>query len=284
MAAPYTPPVLRPKRLAVAPVHGLARVGHLIRFLVQSLLAVPLTLRYYSREVWRLTADVTWGNGTLVAGGGTVGVMVVMCAFGGMTVAIEAFSNLNMLGMGQVTGSIAALGGTREIVPILASQAFIVQAGCRFTAQLGAMRISEEIDALESIAVRPLPYLVTTRMIAVGVVAVPLYLAALSVSYIATELTVSVLGDVTHGTYRHYFEIFLVPTDLFYSVLKLVVLVVLSVSIQCYYGFFATGGPEGVGVAAGRAIRMSIIVTVIANLLMSLTFWGTAVGTARISG
>ncbi|RDI68156.1 ABC transporter permease [Nocardia pseudobrasiliensis] len=284
MAATYTPALLRPKRIAAAPARGLARVGHLVYFLIQSLLAIPATLRHYSREVWRLVSDVTWGNGTLVAGGGTIGVMIVMCAFGGITVGIEAFGNLDLLGLGQVTGAISALGGTREIAPLLASQAFIVQAGCRFTAQLGAMRISEEIDALESIAIRPMRYLVTTRIIAVALVAVPLYLAALSVSYISTELTTTVVGDVTHGTYQHYFETFLLSTDLFYSVVKVVVLVVLSVFIQCYYGFFATGGPEGVGVAAGRAIRMSIIVTVIANLLMSLSFWGTVVGAARISG
>ncbi|MGK8520143.1 ABC transporter permease [Nocardia asteroides] len=284
MATVHTPALLRPKRVAGVPVRGLVRFGHLIYFVIRTLLAIPQTLRYYSNEVWRLTANVTWGNGTLMAGGGTVGVMVALCAFGGMTVGVEAFNNLDLLGLGEVSGAIAALGGTREIAPLLASQAFIVQAGCRFTAQLGAMRISEEINALESIAIRPLPYLVTTRVIAVGIVAVPLYVAALAVSYISTELTVAALGDVTPGTYRHYFDLFLHPADLLLSVLKLVVLVVLSVSIQCNYGFFASGGPEGVGVAAGRAIRMSIIVTVLANLAMSLTFWGTAVGAARISG
>nr|WP_232542401.1 ABC transporter permease [Nocardia bovistercoris] len=259
-------------------------MGHLVHFVIASILAVPQALRYYRKEVSRLTANVTWGNGTLVAGGGTVGVMAVLCAFGGMTVGIEAFNNLDLLGLGQISGAIAALGGTREIAPLLASQAFIVQAGCRFTAQLGAMRISEEIDALEAIAIRPLPYLVTTRIIAVSIAAVPLYVAALAVSYISTELTVAVIGDVAPGTYGHYFDLFLVPTDVLYSIAKLVVLVVLAVSIQCYYGYFASGGPEGVGVAAGRAIRMSIIVTVLANLALTLTFWGVTAGAARISG
>ncbi|WP_063042313.1 MlaE family ABC transporter permease [Nocardia pseudovaccinii] len=284
MAATYIPPALRPARVVAPPARGLAAFGHLLFFLVRSLMAIPLTLRHYKREVARLIVDVTWGNGTLVAGGGTVGVMLAMCAFGGMTVGIEAFTNLNLLGLGQVTGSITALGGTREIAPLLASQAFIVQAGCRFTAQLGSMRIAEEIDALESIAIRPMPFLVSTRIIAVAVVAVPLYVAALAVSYLSTELTVLFIGDVSDGTYMHYFNIFMTPVDVLYSIFKLIVLVVLAVFIQCYYGYFATGGPEGVGIAAGRAIRMSIIVTVLANLLMSLTIWGTAVGTARLSG
>ncbi|MBB5912221.1 phospholipid/cholesterol/gamma-HCH transport system permease protein [Nocardia transvalensis] len=285
MATTYRPAALRPaRRAAQAPKRGLAGAGHMVYFLLHALADIPLTLRHYSREVNRLIADITWGNGTLVAGGGTVGVMLVMCAFGGMTVGIEAFSNLDLLGIGQVTGAITALGGTREIAPILASQAFIVQAGCRFTAQLGAMRISEEIDALESLAIRPMPYLVTTRIIAGAAVAVPLYVVALAVSYISAQLTVAVIGDVSGGTYEHYFHIFAVPTDVFYSILKLVVMVVLTVFIQCYYGYFATGGPEGVGVAAGRAIRMAIIVTVLANLAMSMAIWGTAVGSARLSG
>ncbi|AVH21844.1 ABC transporter permease [Nocardia cyriacigeorgica] len=284
MAATHTPPLLRPLRALGVPARVLAETGHKIFFLVRALAAIPVALRNYSREVLRLIADISWGNGTLVAGGGTAGVMLAMCAFGGMTVGIEAYTNLDLLGIGQVTGAISALGSTREIAPILATQAFIVQAGCRFTAQLGAMRVSEEIDALESIAIRPMPYLVTTRIIASVVVAIPLYVAALAVSFISTALTVAVVGDVSDGTYQHYFQIFAVPSDLFYSVLKVIVLVTLSIFIQCYYGYFATGGPEGVGVAAGRAIRLSIIVIVSANLVMSLAIWGTAVGSARLSG
>ncbi|GAB2660130.1 ABC transporter permease [Nocardia goodfellowii] len=284
MAATHTPPLLRPARVLARPARVLATMGHQVYFLIRALAAIPIAIRHYSREISRLVGDISWGNGTLVAGGGTAGVMVVICAFGGMTLGIEAFTNLDLLGIGQVTGAISALGSTREIAPILATEAFIIQAGCRFTAQLGAMRISEEIDALESIAIRPMPYLVTTRMLASVIVAVPLYVAALAVSYLSTELTVALIGDVPGGTYRHYFEIFAVSSDMLYSILKVVVLVMLTIFIQCYYGYFATGGPEGVGVAAGRAIRMSIIVVVTANLFMSLAIWGTAVGTARFTG
>ncbi|MQY26391.1 ABC transporter permease [Nocardia aurantia] len=284
MSATYIPAAARPMRLLRGPVNLLAAAGHQVFFLVRTFLSVPVAMRNYSREVLRLISDVTWGNGTLVAGGGTIGVVLVICGFGGMTIGIEAFNNLNLLGVGQATGAISALGATREIVPILATQAFIVQAGCRFTAQLGAMRISEEIDALESIAIRPLPYLVTTRVIAVAVVALPLYLGALAISYLSTQLVVEVIGGLPGGTYQHYFFLFLVPGDLLRSMLKMLILVSLTTFIQCYYGYFATGGPEGVGVAAGRAIRMSIIVMVTSNLFMSLAIWGTTAGAARFSG
>ncbi|MFF0494419.1 ABC transporter permease [Nocardia sp. NPDC004068] len=263
---------------------ALGTFGNQIVFLFRVLTSIPLTLRHYSKEVTRLVADVTWGNGTLVAGGGTIGVVLVMCAFGGMTIGIEAYNNLSLVGVGELTGSISALGGTREIVPILATLAFVVQAGCRFTAELGAMRISEEIDALESIAIRPMPYLITTRVLAVLVVAPPLYLCALVVSFLSTELTTMVIGGVTGGTYAHYFNLFLVPSDIGMSILKLIVLVTLTTFIQCYYGFFAAGGPVGVGVAAGRAIRLSIITMVCTNLALSLAIWGSAAGSARISG
>lgn len=280
--------VYSPFRFGGNALRRVARVvgtmGHQVYFLVRTLASIPITLRHYSKEVFRLIADVTWGNGTLIAGGGTIGVVLVMCSFGGMTIGIEAYNNLNLVGVSELTGAISALGGTREIIPILATLAFVVQAGCRFTAQLGAMRISEEIDALESIAIRPMPYLVTTRVLAVLVVAPPLYLCALAVSYISTEITVMLIGGISNGTYTHYFDLFLVPTDVLMSIIKLAILVTLTTFIQCYYGYFAAGGPVGVGIAAGRAIRMSIITMVCLNLFLSLAIWGTTTGSARISG
>ena len=84
--------------------------------------------------------------------------------------------------MGPATGIVSSLVNTRELAPIMASLAFAMQAGCRFTAQLGAMRIAEEIDALESLAIRPIPFLVTTRLMASVIAVIPLYIACLAVT------------------------------------------------------------------------------------------------------
>lgn len=185
--------------------------------------------------------------------------------------------------MSPVTGGLSAFATTREIAPLLAATAFTAQSGCRFTAQLGSMRISEEIDALESIAIRPLPYLVTTRMSAAVLAIVPLYSVSLAANYLACQVMFQVQSGQGPGNYLAYFNAFLVSSDMVYSFIKVIIFVLLTTFIQCYYGYFASGGPEGVGVAAGHAIRLAIIVIVFANLVMTLVFWGTSPG-IKISG
>ncbi|NNH73890.1 ABC transporter permease [Nocardia uniformis] len=287
MSATYVPPLLRPlqklKSSGRAPLDFVARVGHQVFFFLRSIGSMPLAFKQYPKEVWRLLSDVTWGNGNLVVGGGTIGVVLILSAFGGMTVGIQGHTSLNLLGLSPITGAISAFATTRELGPLLATLAFAAQAGCRFTAQLGAMRISEEIDALDAQAIRPLPYLVSTRMIAAMIAIIPLYCIALPVAYISAALTVQMIGGTASGTFQHYFYQFLIPEDVLYSMLKAILFVAITTFIQCYYGFFASGGPEGVGVAAGRAIKLSIIAVVFADLFMTLAIWGVNPG-IRISG
>ncbi len=287
MASSYTPPAARPLRAvgnaALVPVHANQRLGHQALTFIQALASIPFVLKHYRKELARLTADVSWGNGSLIVGGGTIGVVFILCSFGGIIVGMESFTALDLLTMSPLTGAISGFATTRELAPILATLAFAIQSGCRFTAQLGSMRISEEIDALESIAIRPLPYLVSTRMIAATVTIVPLYTIGLAASYLTTKFTVLFLGGTTSGTYDHYFFQFLLGPDLFYSLLKVVFFTMLATFIQCYYGYVASGGPEGVGVAAGRAIKMVIVVMVFADLILTLAIWGIDPG-FRISG
>ncbi|MEU8897367.1 ABC transporter permease [Nocardia sp. NPDC048505] len=287
MGSTYTPPPLKPVRMvgnAVAvPMRANQRLGHQAITFFQAVGAMPYVLKHYRKEFLRLTADVGWGNGSLVVGGGTVGVVIILCAFAGITVGMESYSALNLLTMSPLTGAIAGFAITRELAPIIATLAFAIQAGCRFTAQLGAMRISEEIDALESIAIRPLPYLISTRMIASTLTLIPLYSVGLAAAYLSTKLSVLFLGGTTAGTYDHYFFQFLVGPDVYWSLLKVVVFVLLSTFIQCYHGYTASGGPEGVGVAAGQALKSVIVVVVFADLFMTLAIWGIDPG-FRISG
>ena len=286
-ASRYVPTALKPvewlKKLWEGPRDAIVAMGHLITFLVKSIGLAPITFTHYRKEVWRLLSDVAWGNGAIVVGGGTVGVMIILGVMGGATVGIEGYTALHLLGMDPITGGLSSFATTREIAPLLAATAFTAQSGCRFTAQLGSMRISEEIDALESIAIRPLPYLVTTRMAAAVLSIIPLYAIALSANYIAAEVMFQLQSGQGTGTYTHYFDSFILSSDVVFSFMKVVVFVLLTTFIQCYYGFFASGGPEGVGVAAGHAIRLSIITIVFANLILTLVFWGTSAG-IKISG
>jgi phospholipid/cholesterol/gamma-HCH transport system permease protein len=112
---------------------------------------------------------------------------------------------------------------------------------------------------------------------------IPLYLAALFSSYLATQAIVTKFFALSSGTYTHYFKLFLPPTDIFYSLIKAIVFVVVVIMIHCYYGYYASGGPAGVGVASGRALRTSIVTVVILNLVLSLLMWGGG-DTVRIAG
>ena len=97
--------------------------------------------------------------------------------------------------------------------------------------------------------------------------------AALSAAAATRLVTVQMFG-LSPGVYDHYFQLYLPPIDIFYSLVKAGVFAVLVALIHCYYGFYASGGPAGVGVAVGRAIRLSIVAVVIVNLVLSLVFWG----------
>lgn len=284
MASRYLPPGTRPLVLvANAQARSVQRLGHMVVFFLRAVAAIPTTLRHYRKEFLRILSDVTWGNGSLVVGGGTAGVIIVLGASAGAIVAIEGYNALHLLGLEPATGMVASTATTRELAPIMASLAFAAQAGCRFTAQLGAMRISEEIDAMESLAIRSIPYLVTTRLLASIVAVVPLYLVCLTVNYVAVQSVIGLTGGVSAGTYGHYFSLVLSGTDILYSLLKTVVFVVITTTIQCYYGFYASGGPQGVGTAAGRAMRASISVMIVVNLLMTVALWGLGSG-ARLGG
>ncbi|WP_019928246.1 ABC transporter permease [Nocardia sp. BMG111209] len=284
MAAQYYPLSIGTiVRAADPPAKLFMRLGHMALFFLKSVASVPIVLRHYRKELLRLISVVTWGNGSLIVGGGTAGIIIVLGGSAGALVGIEGYSALKLLGIGPATGLISATASTRELAPIMASIAFASQAGCRFTAQLGAMRISEEIDAMETLAIRSIPYLVTTRLMASIAAIVPLYVVCLVVNFLAVQLTIGLAGSQSPGTYDHYFRMVLSSSDVVYSLVKAVVFVIITTTIQCYYGYYSSGGPEGVGVAAGRAMRAGITVMIIVNLLLTMALWGFDAG-ARISG
>lgn len=283
-ASAYVPAFARPfvgaYRVASGPT---MRLGHMLVFFVRAVLAVPSVFRQYRTEFLRLLSNIAWGNGSIVVGGGTAGVAVVLGFTAGALVAVEGYNFLNLLGLGPATGIISSLVNTRELAPIMASLAFAMQAGCRFTAQLGAMRIAEEIDALESLAIRPIPFLVTTRLMASVIAVIPLYVACLAVTYLTCQVVANIISGGSIGPYLHYFTMMLSAKDIAYSVLKCVVFVWLSSTVQCYYGFYAAGGPEGVGVAAGHAMRASITIVIMVNMLLTMALWSIDAG-ARFGG
>ncbi len=278
------PPALQPLKRAGDKAAGpIRQLGHIVVFAGKAIAGVPVVLRSYRNEYTRLLADVAWGNGSLVVGGGTAGVALVLGVVVGVMVGIEGYNFLQLLGLGPAVGIISSLVNTRELAPIACALAFATQSGYRFTTQLGAMRISEEIDALDSMAIRPIPYMVTTRLMASITAIVPLYVVCLGVSYLSTQIIVSIISGGSMGGYLHYFGLMLSGTEIFYSIIKCVIFVAIASVLQCYYGFYAGGGPEGVGVAAGHAMRAAITVVVIVNMLLTMAMFSLSAG-ARFGG
>ncbi|MFC7343390.1 MlaE family ABC transporter permease [Saccharopolyspora griseoalba] len=270
-------------KAARLPGNALENLGWQLWFYLRALLLIPVTLRKYRKETLRLLTEVVFGSGALAIIGGTLGVMVGMTMATGAVVGLQGYSSLDQLGTSALTGFIAAYFDTREVAPLSAGLALSATVGCGFTAQLGSMRISDEIDALEVMGVRSVPYLVTSRVLAGVAAVVPLYVVGLLGSYLASrQITVWVYGQ-SAGTYDHYFHLFLPPEDVLWSFGKVIVFSVAVILTHCYYGFTARGGPAGVGIAVGRAVRTSIVLVTVLDFFCSLAIWGSTT-TVRIAG
>ncbi|MEV7429022.1 ABC transporter permease [Nocardioides sp. NPDC092400] len=261
----------------------LEEYGDQLLFYVKALAWTPRAIRRYPREIANTLAEVSFGVGGLSVIAGTVGVIAFLAFFAGTEVGIQGYASLSQLGVSKFTAFISAYFNTREVAPLISAIALAATVGCGYTARLGAMRISEEIDALEVMGIPSLPFLVTTRMIAAFIAVIPLYVVALSASYLSPRLITTMIYGQSAGTYDHYFLQFLPPIDMLWSFFKLIFLAVAIILIHCYYGYTASGGPAGVGMAVGKAIRTSIVTTVVADFFLSFAIWGSTT-TVRITG
>ncbi len=270
-------------RLLARPLNSLEELGGQLTFYGRSLAWTGRTVRRYKKEILRLLAEVSFGRGALAVIGGTVGVIAFLTFFTGTEVGLQGYAALNQLGTTNFVAFLSAYFNTREIAPLVTGLALSATVGAGFTAQLGAMRISEEVDALEVMGVPSLPFLVTTRMIAGFVAVIPLYVVGLLSSYFAARTITTGYHGQSTGTYDHYFQQYLPPVDVLWSFGKVIVFAVVIILVHCYYGYHAKGGPAGVGVAVGRGVRTSIVAINILDFFLSLAIWG-ATTTVRIAG
>jgi phospholipid/cholesterol/gamma-HCH transport system permease protein len=271
------------KSAAQRPLTTLDALGRQLGFYLGVVRAIPRSIVRYPKEILRILSEVTLGSGALAVIGGTVGVIVGMTFFTGAQVGLSGYAALNQLGTAAFSGFVSAYFNTREIAPLVAGIALAATVGCGFTAQLGAMRISEEVDALEVMAIPSMPFLVATRVVGGLIAIIPLYVVGLLSSYFASRLIVTQFYGQSSGTYDHYFNAFLPPGDVLWSFGKVLVFAVVVILIHCYYGYNASGGPAGVGVAVGRAVRTSIVAINVIDLLLSMAIWG-ANTTVRLAG
>ncbi|QRY47815.1 MlaE family ABC transporter permease [Mycolicibacterium nivoides] len=261
----------------------LSGIGDHVLFYGRALAGMPFAAAHYRKEVVRLIAEISMGAGTLAMIGGTVVIVGFLTLATGGVLAIQGYSSLGNIGIEALTGFLAAFINVRISAPIVAGIGLAATFGAGVTAQLGAMRINEEVDALEAMAIRPVEYLVSTRIVAGMIAITPLYSIAVILSFLASQFTTVVLLGQSGGLYGHYFSTFLNPIDLLWSFLQALLMALAILLVHTYYGFFATGGPAGVGVAVGNAVRTSLIVVVSITLLISLAVYGSN-GNFNLSG
>ncbi|MEO3783664.1 ABC transporter permease [Actinocorallia sp. B10E7] len=254
----------------------------LAKVVFYSIRDIVLRLKY-AKTVALQVSDIVIGVGATVVGGGMVFVIFIMSLFLGTEVGLQVYTGLQVIGAESFMGLVGAFVNVREITPVIAAVALAAQCGSAFTAELGAMRIAEEIDALEVMGINSFVYLVCTRVVAALVALVPLYLIALFASFFATRFISTQFFSLAPGVYDYYFYLYLPMEDLIFSTVKVAIFSFAVITIHCYHGYYASGGPVGVGRAAGSAIRMSIVTIVTLNLLLSYVFWGQG-GSVRLAG
>jgi phospholipid/cholesterol/gamma-HCH transport system permease protein len=269
--------------LVKKPLNSLDRLGEQLAFYIKALAWSGKSVTRYRKEILRLLAEVTLGTGALAVIGGTVGVITFLAFFTGTEVGLQGYSALNQIGTSAFSGFVTAYFNTREVAPLVSALALSATVGAGFTAQLGAQRVSEEIDALEVMAVPSLPFLVTTRVVAGFIAVIPLYVIGLVSSYLASRLLVTNFYTQSPGTYDHYFNLFLPPQDVMFSFLKVLIFAFAIILVHCFYGYNASGGPAGVGVAVGNAVRNAIVIFTVLDNLLTLAIWGTTTS-IRIAG
>jgi len=271
------------RRVARAPLETLDDFGDQLSLYGRAIGWIPRTLRRHRKETARLLAGVSFGSGALIVILGTAGVMTALSLFVGSLVGLQGFRALDSLGTQALTGFVTAYFTTRDIAPLVAAQALICTLGAGYTAELGAMRISEEIDALEAMSVPSVPYLITTRVIAGFIAIIPMYTIGLVMSYAGARLNVTVIDGLPGGTYDHYFTLFLPVSDVLWSYVKVLTFAFVIILVCCHYGYRASGGPAGVGIAVGRAVRACIVIVAIIDFFLNLAIFGTTTS-VRVAG
>lgn len=262
---------------------GWDRVGIQIQFHVTTLRSVRDVLVYYRIELVRLVAQMSLGVGALAMIGGTIAIVAFLTLSTGAIVAAQGFNEFSHVGVEALTGFASAYFNVRIIAPLTAEFALAATIGAGATAQLGAMRINEEIDALEVIGVRSVAYLASARVLAGLVVVIPFYCVAVLMAFFSARFSTTVIYGQSSGVYDHYFDTFLNQIDLIWSFIQVAAAGLVIMLIHTYYGFTASGGPAGVGEAVGRATRASLLAAVLVTVAITLSVYGQS-GNFNLAG
>lgn len=259
------------------------RIGTQTRFYATTLGSTVDACVNYRTELLRLIAQMGLGVAALAMIGGTLVIVGFLTMTTGALVAVQGYNQFASVGIEALTGFASAYFNVRLIVPGTAAVALSATIGAGATAQIGAMRINEEIDALEVIGIRSVSYLASTRVIAGVIVVVPLYCVAIIMAFLASRVGTTAIYGQGAGVYDHYFNTFLSGRDMLWSFVQCVAITIVIMLVHTYYGYTAHGGPAGVGEAVGRAVRTSMVVAAVVIVMLTLAIYGQS-GNFHLAG
>jgi phospholipid/cholesterol/gamma-HCH transport system permease protein len=227
----------------------------------------------FSGRVLRFVGEALRQAGILITG--SVLIVLGLVAILGAECGIEGAYGAQAMGAKSAAGAISALCNLREVIPYAFGYMMAAKVGTGMVAELGAMRISEEIDALEVMGIDSLVYLGSTRLLGMWLVLPFVYLTAVLVGFFASYWAVVLqVGQVSPGGYLQLFWQFQSPLDLVYSAVKAMSMATIVVLVGIYYGYTVSGGPVEVGKATARSMVANIIAIHAVGLLGTQIFWG----------
>ena len=253
--------------LLAGPRRALVSVGEMFAFFARVIAGV------YSARVWRFFGEALRQAGILISGSVLIifGLVFVL----GLQCGIEGAYGTQAVGAPSVAGAFTALCDLREVTPYAFGYMMAAKVGTGFVAEIGSMRISDEIDALEVMALDSLAYLCCTRLLAMWLVIPFVFVASIAVGFLGSYIAVvQQLAHVSAGGYLSIFWQFQSPLDLLYSGLKAMTMATFIVLVACYFGYNAGGGPVGVGTATAKSMAVNILGIHFIGLLGSEIFWG----------
>lgn len=236
--------------------HTLALVqamGHMFLFLLRTvawLLRPPFRLRQILKQLHFVGYKSTF-------------VVILTATFTGMVLSLQGYYSLRKFGSEALLGSAVALSMIRELGPVLASLMVTARSGSAMTAEIGIMRITEQIDALETMAINPLQYLISPKMVA-GILGVPLLVAIFDVVGIWGGYLVGVkLLGVSAGSYWSSIESAVEWRDVYGGILKSISFGLIVSWVCCYKGFYTSMSAEGLGKATTQAVVLTSVLILI---------------------
>jgi phospholipid/cholesterol/gamma-HCH transport system permease protein len=244
---------------------ALATGGEIIRFAGQTIKSLP-DVRTHWGEVIRQCAVLILSSGLIIWG--MQFVMGTMCG-------TEAIYTLKQVGAPLYSGIFNAWCAVRELVPYMWGYILAAKVGCGLVAEIGSMRIAEEVDAMEVMGVKSRSYLVGTRIVATWLAMPFLYAVSLGMMSLGEILvTVYHVGGVSPGGHMYIFWLYQNPLDFLYSMAKAIAMGTAIVFVSCYYGYTARGGPVEVGKNTAKSMMLNMVLVHLIGALGTQLFWG----------